>query len=77
MEKQLIRIIEQAGDKEIEWEKIFPTQETREWCMARVAELEERFGITSPALVAKALGISEVLARGLIQNRMSIPYKTR
>ncbi len=48
-------------------------EEAIQWGIARVAELEERFGITSPALVARALGISISLALTFLQTRDSVP----
>ena len=45
------------------------TTETMEWGAARLAELEERFGITDKSLVARELGISEDLAKTLVEHR--------
>lgn len=39
------------------------------WGLARLDELEQRFGITSPPLVARALGISAPLAMRLVKIR--------
>lgn len=33
------------------------------WLAPRVAELDQRFGINSPELVARALGVSETVVR--------------
>ncbi|WP_319587875.1 hypothetical protein [uncultured Desulfobulbus sp.] len=46
-------------------------EETLQWGLARLAELEKRFGITNPSLVAKALGISALLTATLIHIKMS------
>ena len=42
---------------------------TVQWGLARLDELEQRFGITAPPLVARALGISIPLATTLVAIR--------
>jgi hypothetical protein len=69
MERHLSRKVEHKRAIENEQGKFILRQDIVEWGIIRVAELEERFGITSLELVAKALRISEDLAGELIKNK--------
>lgn len=54
---------EQRQASETESEQLSDTcRTTIDWLVPRIDELKKRFGINSPKLVAKALGISEALA---------------
>ena len=53
-----------AGEQSIE-------DATVQWGLARLDELEQRFGITAPPLVARALGISTPLATTLVAIRQA------
>ncbi|MFH2124123.1 MAG: hypothetical protein ABIJ50_11665 [Pseudomonadota bacterium] len=54
---------EQRQANETEGEQLSDTGRTTiDWIVPRIDELKKRFGINSPNLVAKALGISETLA---------------
>jgi len=47
-------------------------EETLQWGIARVTELKERFDITSPTLVARALRITVSLALTLTETRNTV-----
>jgi hypothetical protein len=56
------------GDRKENKENFIILSDSGRWALTGIVELRERFGITSPGLVAKALRISETLAEELIKN---------